>query len=519
MPDSLSLTQKWLRHNVQPYLNADTVYLDVDHVLSTFPTLRPKSDVYTFDDGRTQLLLCLHGLLPITYRHASYNIPLNIWITRDYPRRPPVVYVVPTADMLIKSGRFLDVSGLCTHEYLQNWQRKNEGCNIASLLQDLQEQFSREPPVYSKPKQSDPPPSQTNQPPPIPNRPPVPHSAITISPPRLPPSPQVCTFQLQPLIPHVHNTGFTPASRPPPPPPPPPPPIPPPLPPQVRHDFYRPGPSEYQPARPTAGFSSANDSPPYPLYRPPISNSPDQSTAIRFSPISNWTPPPPPPVPPQPLAEQRPPPSEESRPKKPIPNLLDDDTQIQSNTPTLAPLPSEHRSAPPRPPNPELLELHRRVHQKLTSELGSLSQALALDADRLRAHQNDLLAGEPAIRDEMARLEAVRDVCRSVADRTRDAVQRAESNVSELRRKGDPEVDELVCATSIVHNQLINLVAEDNAIEDTIYHLHRALNCGRIDLERFLRSTRVLAEEQFTKRALINKIHSGISPNLRPEWA
>lgn len=35
--------------------------------------------------------------------------------------------------------------------------------------------------------------------------------------------------------------------------------------------------------------------------------------------------------------------------------------------------------------------------------------------------------------------------------------------------------------------RLINLVAEDNAIEDTVYHLHRALNAGRIDLDRFLR--------------------------------
>jgi hypothetical protein len=35
--------------------------------------------------------------------------------------------------------------------------------------------------------------------------------------------------------------------------------------------------------------------------------------------------------------------------------------------------------------------------------------------------------------------------------------------------------------------RLINLIADDNAIEDTIYHLHRALNVGRIDLERFLR--------------------------------
>lgn len=40
--------------------------------------------------------------------------------------------------------------------------------------------------------------------------------------------------------------------------------------------------------------------------------------------------------------------------------------------------------------------------------------------------------------------------------------------------------------------RLINLVAEDNAIEDTMYHLHRALNSGRIDLERFLRVSDLL---------------------------
>jgi ESCRT-I complex subunit TSG101 len=79
---------------------------------------------------------------------------------------------------------------------------------------------------------------------------------------------------------------------------------------------------------------------------------------------------------------------------------------------------------------------------------------MALDAERLRAHQTDLLAGEPSIRDEMARLEAVRDVCRNVADRTRRTIEQADSNVAELRRKGEPEVDELVCATSIVHDQL-----------------------------------------------------------------
>ena len=36
-------------------------------------------------------------------------------------------------------------------------------------------------------------------------------------------------------------------------------------------------------------------------------------------------------------------------------------------------------------------------------------------------------------------------------------------------------------------DRLIDLVAEDNAIEDTIYHLARALDAERIDLNTFLK--------------------------------
>lgn len=105
--------------------------------------------------------------------------------------------------------------------------------------------------------------------------------------------------------------------------------------------------------------------------------------------------------------------------------------------------------------NPELLRLHHDLHAKITSELGALSSALAGDTERLRATQADLLAGEPAIRDEMARLEAVRSVCTAVGDRLNDVVTRAEANVQSLKSKGDPEVDELVCSTAIVYNQYV----------------------------------------------------------------
>jgi hypothetical protein len=129
-PMSESLTQKWLRQNVGSYANSDRVYSDIDASLLRFATLRPKRDIYTYDDGRTQLLLCVHGLVPISYRNASYNIPIAVWITRDYPKEPPIAYVVPTSDMLVKAGRYVDVSGKCNIEYIQNWARKSEVSSV-----------------------------------------------------------------------------------------------------------------------------------------------------------------------------------------------------------------------------------------------------------------------------------------------------------------------------------------------------------------------------------------------------
>ena len=132
-------------------------------------------------------------------------------------------------------------------------------------------------------------------------------------------------------------------------------------------------------------------------------------------------------------------------PVKPL-NLLDEDCVDLPTQQSVAP-------PPPRPANPELLQLQKQVQEKFAAEFSSLSRAMAVDAERLRAQQADLLAGEPAIHDEMARLAAVKDVCLNVAGRMRISIEHAERNMAELRRKGDPEVDELVCSTTIVHNQ------------------------------------------------------------------
>lgn len=71
----------------------------------------------------------------------------------------------------------------------------------------------------------------------------------------------------------------------------------------------------------------------------------------------------------------------------------------------------------------------------------------------LQERKEDLSSGEPAIRDEMARLEAVKKVCDAVGQKLEGVVNAGERRVAELEERGDVSVDEVVCGISIVHNQ------------------------------------------------------------------
>lgn len=145
MAANLTLTQKWLDKETRRYREKERVYSDADACLTSYRTLRPKTDVYSssnfesragsigsfvhleaYDDGRMKSLLCVHGLLPITFRGTPYNIPIACWIPLDYPQEVPIPYVAPTGDMLVRPSPNVDVSGLCRFDYLARWPSKPE---------------------------------------------------------------------------------------------------------------------------------------------------------------------------------------------------------------------------------------------------------------------------------------------------------------------------------------------------------------------------------------------------------
>ncbi|GMI70117.1 Vacuolar protein sorting 23A [Hibiscus trionum] len=134
-----------------PYTE-DTKWLIRQHLLSLtshYPSLQPKAATFIHNDGRSVNLLQTDGTIPMPFQGVTYNIPLIIWLPESYPRYPPLVYVNPTRDMIIKRPHpHVSPSGLVSIPYLQNWIYPSS--NLVDLVANLSSAFSLDPPLYSQ---------------------------------------------------------------------------------------------------------------------------------------------------------------------------------------------------------------------------------------------------------------------------------------------------------------------------------------------------------------------------------
>uniref|UniRef100_M4B5Q1 UEV domain-containing protein n=1 Tax=Hyaloperonospora arabidopsidis (strain Emoy2) TaxID=559515 RepID=M4B5Q1_HYAAE len=111
-----------------------------------------------YNDGSTSTLLNLEGTIPIFYRDNQYNIPVELWIVETYPRAPPVCFVRPTADMMVKPGHpHVTSDGFVKIPYTVDWQ---PDFTLLELVAHMCSIFGNIPPVFRRPMTSRPMPHQ-----------------------------------------------------------------------------------------------------------------------------------------------------------------------------------------------------------------------------------------------------------------------------------------------------------------------------------------------------------------------
>ncbi|KAL3952411.1 hypothetical protein ACCO45_012354 [Purpureocillium lilacinum] len=485
------------------YHDVNRTYSDVARVLSRFSTLSPRTDVHTFPNGASALLLHISGTIPVIFRANTYRFPISIWVPHAYPREPPLIYVTPTETMMVRPGQHVDPQGQVYHPYLVRWTEFWDKSTIEDFLMVLSDVFAKEPPVISRQAQR-----PTTDARPTPTPPPClrcrrrwHHRRLRRSLGRAPANPSRLHRPRSLTKSLVHRS--------------------------LRHTAARQLPARRNPqhhrdttlrplflrnsrawdllatARNHRRLWSSN------RISRNLSTLLDQQcllTQIRHqyqtnehkrrlypahaqwqrAPAWNGTalPQPPPPAP-------------------PLPNILDEPL-------TLEIPPQSTVTAPPIPPNPEKDALLRQLAQTLASIRQRSRQQNESSLAGLKAQRIAMQAAVPALQSEMSQLTQLSNVLASNTNILHEALRKADGVIEGSKNHPAPDIDELLVAPTVVSNQLYNLVAEERALGDAIFMLGRAVERGRISPVVFAKMTRSLAREWYLKKALVRKIGQGM---------
>ncbi|KAK3932066.1 Tumor susceptibility gene 101 protein [Frankliniella fusca] len=146
-----------LSHAVEPFVFNDGKEKQLCKMTGTIPV-----PYKVFSNGSTKSLLNLKGTVPVPYKGTNYNIPVCIWIMDTHPNNAPLCYVKPTSDMVVKISRTTDHSGKIYLPELHLWDPRQPDL-LPNLVKAMIAAFSKEPPVYAKPREVSQQQQQANQ--------------------------------------------------------------------------------------------------------------------------------------------------------------------------------------------------------------------------------------------------------------------------------------------------------------------------------------------------------------------
>lgn len=125
--------------------------------------LQPITAVYVDSNGISSTVLVLQGTIAIHFRGNTYQLLIDMYMIAGYPMRPPVCYVrLADPSMYLKPNhKHVGSDGKIYLPYLHEWKASTH--NLVELVIAMSSVFSAEPPVFSRPT-----PPAVPPPPPLP---------------------------------------------------------------------------------------------------------------------------------------------------------------------------------------------------------------------------------------------------------------------------------------------------------------------------------------------------------------
>ncbi|XP_017578282.1 tumor susceptibility gene 101 protein [Pygocentrus nattereri] len=146
------------------------------------------------------------------------------------------------------------------------------------------------------------------------------------------------------------------------------------------------------------------------------------------------------------------------------------------------------------------------VSDKLRWRMKEEMDRAQAELDALKRTEEDLKKGHQKLEDMVTKLDQeIADVDKNI-ELLKQKDEELTAALGKMENQSENnDIDDLIVPTAPLYRQILNLYAEENAIEDTIFYLGEALRRGVIDLDVFLKHVRLLSRKQFQLRALMQK--------------
>ncbi|CAJ1057390.1 ubiquitin-conjugating enzyme E2 variant 3 [Xyrichtys novacula] len=149
----MDLSSEKIQRILSKYKFHDVAIEELQKIHRIYPGMKPTTGTYTFSDSTQKDLIRLIGNLPVKYEGRTYNFPVLLWLLDSFPFTPPICFLRPTANMVIREGKHVDARGRIFLPGLSNWDHPKS--SVAGLLTEMIAKFEEDPPLSAKPTGED----------------------------------------------------------------------------------------------------------------------------------------------------------------------------------------------------------------------------------------------------------------------------------------------------------------------------------------------------------------------------
>lgn len=151
------------------------------------------------------------------------------------------------------------------------------------------------------------------------------------------------------------------------------------------------------------------------------------------------------------------------------------------------------------------LSLISAIQDKVRTKLLDIDSVKQGEIDSLRRVNQDLQDGERTLNALISEADTEADNLTELAAELKRKTAQTSEAINRMQHRDKADIEDAVVTPAPLYRQIMNLFAEESAIQDLIYYLSEGLQRRTISLDIFLKQVRFLSRRQFMVRATMQK--------------